>query len=304
MDKIDRELLEQIADLHKIPEGAYNIRKNGECLSRNTSAEIDIVPKAKKSGIDIIVKKGVKNRSCHIPVIISKSGLNDVVYNDFYIGDDADVTIIAGCGISCSEGKSEHDGIHSFHLGKNSRVKYVEKHLGIGKDQAERILNPVTKIYMKENSYFEMDTLQIGGVTYSKRRTEATLDENAKLLIKEKILTTSEQQAITQFKVNLRGKGSSVDVISRSVAKDTSVQSFYSSITGNEEVFGHVECDGILCDNAKIISTPKIIANDVNASLVHEAVIGKIAGEQLIKLMSLGLSKEEAEDVIIKGFLN
>ena len=304
MDKIDKELLLQIADLHSIPEGAYNIRKNGECLSRNSDSEIEIVPKAKKSGIDIIVKPGVKKRSCHIPVIISKSGLNDVVYNDFYIGDNADVVIIAGCGISCSSGKSEHDGIHSFHLGKNSRVKYVEKHLGMGDEKAERILNPITKIYMKNDSYFEMDTLQIGGVSYSKRRTEATLGENAKLIIKEKILTTSSQQALTHFKVNLIGKNSSVDVISRSVAKDNSMQSFFSSVTGKDEVFGHVECDGILCDNAKIISTPKIIADNVNASLVHEAVIGKIAGEQLIKLMSLGLSKEEAENVIIKGFLN
>ncbi|MBQ7307719.1 MAG: SufD family Fe-S cluster assembly protein [Clostridia bacterium] len=304
MDKIDKELLLQIADLHSIPEGAYNIRKNGKLLSKNTNADIDIVPKKNKSGIDIIIKPNVKNKSCHIPVILSESGITDVVYNDFYIGDNADVVIIAGCGISCSSGKSEHDGIHSFHLGKNSRVKYVEKHLGIGKEEAERVLNPITKIYMKENSYFEMDSLQLGGVTYTDRKTYAKLKENAKLVIKEKILTTSSQVALTKFRVELNGKGSSVDVISRSVAKDFSKQTFYSNVIGNEEVFGHVECDGILCDNAKIISTPKIEANNVNASLVHEAAIGKIAGEQLIKLMSLGLTREEAENVIIKGFLN
>lgn len=304
MYKIDKELLAQIADLHSIPEGAYNIRKNGECLSRNSSAEIDIVPKKKKSGIDIIVKPNVKNKSCHIPVILSKAGLNDVVYNDFYIGENADVVIVAGCGISCGNGKSEHDGIHAFHLGKNSRVKYIEKHLGLGSEKAERVLNPTTKIFMEEGSFFEMDTLQLGGVSYSKRKTEARLKKDAKLSIKEKILTTDNQEAITMFKVELNGENSSVDVVSRSVAKDHSKQTFISNVIGNDKVFGHVECDGILCNNAKITSTPKIVANNVDASLVHEAVIGKIAGEQLIKLMSLGLDEKEAEDVIIKGFLN
>lgn len=304
MDKIDKELLLQIADLHSIPEGVYSIRKNGECLSRNTDSDIDIVTKKDKNGIDIIVKPNVKNKSCHIPVILSKSNITDVVYNDFYIGENADVVIIAGCGISCAGGKSEHDGIHRFFLGKNSKVKYIEKHIGIGKEEAEKILNPVTKIVMEQDSYFEMETLQLGGVTYSKRKTEARLKDNAKLIIKEKILTTSTQEAITNFKVELNGKNSSVEVVSRSVAKDNSKQTFNSNVIGNNEAFGHVECDGILCDNAKIISVPKIVANNVNASLIHEAAVGKIAGEQLIKLMSLGLSTEEAENVIIKGFLN
>ncbi len=305
MNKIDKELLLQIADLHAIPEGSYNIRKNGELLSRNSNADIEIVPKKNKSGIDIIVKAGVKNKSCHIPVIITDGGFNDLVYNDFYIGDDADVTIIAGCGISCTNAeKSEHDGIHSFHLGKNCKVKYIEKHLGMGNEKAEKVLNPTTKVVMKENSEFEMETIQLGGVSYSDRKTFATLYAGAKLSIKEKILTTDSQFAKTSFKVTLKGTGSSVDVCSRSVAKNDSKQVFNSYVIGDGECFGHVECDGIIVDNAKIESTPRILANDVNASLVHEAAIGKIAGEQLLKLMSLGLNKQEAEDLIIKGYLS
>lgn len=305
MNKIDKELLLQIADLHSIPEGSYNIRKNGQCLSRNTNADIDIVSKTDKSGIDIFVKAGVKNKSCHIPVIITDGGFDDVVYNDFYIGEGADVTIIAGCGINCTNAeKSEHDGIHAFHLEKNCKVKYIEKHLGMGNDAAEKVLNPTTKVTMRENSEFEMETLQLGGVSYADRKTFATLYAGAKLSIKEKILTTGEQYAKTSFKVTLKGAESSVDVCSRSVAKDSSKQAFNSYVIGDNECFGHVECDGIIVDNAKIESTPRILANNVNASLVHEAAIGRIAGEQLMKLMSLGLTKQEAEDLIIKGYLS
>lgn len=305
MNKIDKDLLLQIADLHKIPAGTVNIRKDGETLVRNSDADIEIVPKKDKSGIDIIVRAGVKNKSCHIPVILTKADFTDVVYNDFYIGEDADVTIIAGCGINCGSGKkSEHDGIHSFHLAKNAKVKYVEKHFAAGKEEVEKVLNPVTRIVMKPSSSFEMETLQLGGVTYSDRKTYATLEEGANLLIKEKLLTTGKQVAKTFFKVNLKGKNSSVEVVSRSVAKDSSKQEFVSNIVGNNECFGHVECDGIVTEKAKIASTPKILANDVNASLVHEAAIGKIAGDQLIKLMSMGLTKEEAENTIIKGFLS
>lgn len=304
MEKIDKELLEQIANLHSVPEGAYNIRKNGEALSRNSTSDIEIIPKKNKSGIDIIVRPNVKNKSVHIPVIITMGGLTDLVYNDFYIGENADVTIVAGCGIhNATDINSEHNGIHAFHLEKNSKVLYIEKHLGVGNGSGDKILNPVTKIIMKENSDFVMETTQLGGVSSSVRTTKAKLYDNAKLVIKEKILTTEYQTAKTKFDVELIGENSSVDVISRSVAKDNSYQNFYSQVKGKNNCFGHVSCDGILVDNARIDSTPKIICENVNATLVHEAAIGKIAGEQLIKLMTLGLTEQQAEDLIIKGFL-
>jgi len=304
MNKIEKDLLAQIADLHSIPEGAYNIRENGKALSRNSTADIEIIPKTDKSGIDIIVKPNVKNKSVHIPVIITVGGLTDLVYNDFYIGENADVTIVAGCGIhNPTDNKSEHNGIHSFHLGKNSKVLYIEKHLGVGKGSGEKILNPVTKIVMKENSAFTMETTQLGGVSSAVRTTQAKLYDNAKLIIKEKILTTQSQTAKTKFNVELIGKDSSVDVLSRSVAKDNSYQCFNSQVKGKNHCFGHVACDGILVDNARIDSTPKIVCENVNATLVHEAAIGKIAGDQLTKLMTLGLTEQEAEDLIIKGFL-
>ncbi len=304
MDKIDKELLNEISGLHGTPQGSFNIRKNGESIARNSMQDIEIIPKTDKSGIDIIVKSGVKSKSVHIPVIITVGGLQDLVYNDFYIGEDADVLIVAGCGIhNATSQKSEHNGIHSFHLAKNCRVKYVEKHLGTGSGIGEKILNPVTNIDMKQGSQFEMDTIQLGGVTYSNRKTRAVLGEGTKLIIKEKILTENAQIAKTLFDVVLKGKSSSVEVISRSVAKGKSKQVFVSNIRGKNECFGHVECDGILLDSAVIESTPKIVAENVDATLVHEAAIGKIAGEQLIKLQTLGLSEEEAKNEIIKGFL-
>lgn len=304
LTNIDKDLLAQIADMHQIPQGSYNIRKNGQTLSRSSDADIQIVPKKDKNGIDIIVRAGVKNKSVHIPVIITETGINDLVYNDFYIGKDSEITIVAGCGIhNTGKQKSEHNGIHSFHLDKNSKVKYVEKHLGLG-TKSDKVLNPVTDIIMEDNSSFEMETIQLGGVSYSKRDTTALLKNNAKLVIKERILTTEKQTAITNFQVELKGKHSSVDVISRSVAKDSSYQEFNSNIVGKNECFGHVECDGIITGKAKISSTPRVFAEDVNASLVHEAAIGKIAGDQVTKLLTLGLSQEQAENIIIKGFLN
>ena len=304
MEKIDQELLEQIADIHSIPQGSYNIRKNGASIARNTTKDIDIISKTDKSGIDIIVKPYVKNKSVHIPVIITVGNLSDLVYNDFYIGEGADVLIVAGCGIhNDTDTTSQHDGIHSFHLEKNCKVKYIEKHLGLGNGSGKKVLNPVTNIEMQDGSYFEMETIQLGGVSSSVRSTYAKLYNDTKLVIKEKILTTDKQTATTKFHVDLIGTNSSVEVISRSVAKNRSRQKFGSNIHGKNECFGHVECDGILIDNAVIESTPKIVAEDVNATLVHEAAIGKIAGEQLIKLMTLGLTKEEAENLIIKGFL-
>lgn len=305
MNKIDKELLQQIANLHEVPQGSYNIRKNGESVERVSNSEIEIVTKKNKSGINVVVKPGVKNRSVHIPVIITVGNFTDLVYNDFYIGENADVTIIAGCGIHNNTSmKSEHNGIHTFHIKSNARVKYIEKHLGVGIGLGEKVLNPITKIYMEEHSFCEMETVQLGGVSRSDRVTFATLKDNATLFIKEKILTTNEQTAKTKFNVKLNGVNSSCKVLSRSVAKNNSKQNFISNMDGNNECFGHVECDGILIDKAQIISVPKINAKNVNATLVHEAAIGKIAGDQLVKLMTLGLSEKEAEEFIIKGFLN
>ena len=304
MNNIDKDLLAQIADMHEVPQGVYNIRKNGESIARNSDEDIQIIPKQDKSGIDIIVKPNVKNKSIHIPVLVTAGEFNDLVYNDFYIGENADVYIVAGCGIhNSSDKRSEHDGIHSFHLSENCKVKYVEKHLGLGDGKGGKVLNPVTNIEMQNGSHFEMETIQLGGVTSSVRKTTAVLHDDTKLVIKEKILTTDKQLADTKFDVELLGKNSSVEVISRSVAKNKSKQRFVSNIIGKNECFGHVECDGILIDNAVIESTPKIVAKNVNATLVHEAAIGKIAGEQMTKLMSLGLSQTQAEALIIKGFL-
>lgn len=304
MNEVDKELLKEIADMHSVPQGSFNIRKNGESIARNSTKDIEIVPKKDKSGIDIIVKEGVKNKSVHIPVIITVGNLNDLVYNDFYIGKDADVLIVAGCGIhNPTDQKSQHDGIHTFHLEENCKVKYIEKHLGVGKGQGDKVLNPTTVVEMKDGSDFEMETIQLGGVSYSNRKTNAFLGNDAKLVIKEKILTSDKQKAITTFNVVLKGKNSSVEVVSRSVAKGKSRQKFVSNLKGQNECFGHVECDGIILDNAQIESVPKIVAQNINATLVHEAAIGKIAGDQLVKLQTLGLSEEEAQNQIIKGFL-
>ena len=305
MDAITKELLVQTSDLHAIPQGAYNIRKDGKLLSRNCSQEIQIVSKQDRDGIDIIIAPNTKNQSVHIPVVITQGGLNDLVYNDFYIGENCDVLIVAGCGIhNDSEQSSTHNGIHTFHIGKNAKVRYVEKHLGLGQTNSGKILNPTTEVHMDEQSYFEMETVQLGGVTYSDRKTNAVLQANATLIINEKILTTDTQRAMTNFNVELVGENSKVEVTSRSVAQNDSFQEFNSNIIGKAKCFGHVECDGIISDRAIINSTPKISAQDVNAMLVHEAAIGKISEDQIIKLMTLGLTQEEAEKQIISGFLS
>lgn len=304
MNKIDKELLAQIADLHGVPEGSYNIRKNGESIGRVSNADIEIVNKKNKSGIDIIVKPDVIGKSVHIPVIITEGGLKDLVYNDFYIGENADVVIVAGCGIhNDTKDASQHDGIHAFHLKKGARVRYIERHIGTGKG-AGKVLNPVTTLFLDSGAQMIMETYQLGGVSSSIRKTKAKLKDDAKLVIQEKILTTNSQTATTKFNVVLMGKGASVEVVSRSVAKDNSYQEFVSNIKGEAECFGHVECDGICIDKARIVSVPKIDAACPDASLVHEAAIGKIAGDQLIKLTTLGLTEQEAEQVIIEGFLN
>lgn len=304
MDKIDSGLLESIADLHEVPAGAYNIRKNGEGHSRHSTANIEIISKTDKPGIDIIVAPGTKNESVHIPVIITESGISDLVYNDFYIGDDADVLIVAGCGIHNSgDEKSQHDGIHTFHIGKNARIKYVEKHYGEGDGKGERILNPVTVVEQDENSVCEMEMVQIKGVDSTVRDTKAYLGAGAKLIVTERLLTHGEQYARSDIDVYLNGEDASSQIISRSVAKDNSKQIFHPNAIGNAKCRAHVQCDSIIMDDATVSSIPAITANSADAQIIHEAAIGKINNDQLIKLMTFGMSEEEAEEVIIGGFL-
>lgn len=304
MDTIQKTLLEEISGLHEMPAGAYNIRANGKLDSRNTTEHIDIVTKTDKPGIDIIIKPGTKNESVHIPVVLTQTGLTDLVYNDFYIGEDCDVTIVAGCGIhNGGDQKSQHDGIHSFYVGKNAKLKYVEKHYGEGEGTGERILNPETIVELGEGAYMEMETVQIRGVDSTVRKTRAKLDKDATLVIHEKIMTHGRQYAKTDFQVEMDGEGSSVNLVSRSVARDESKQEFISVINGNNRCAGHSECDGIIMEHGCVTAMPALTANHLDASLIHEAAIGKIAGEQLIKLMTLGLTESEAEEQIINGFL-
>ena len=303
-NKIDKDLLSAVADLHEVPMGAYNIRKNGEGMVRQSTKNIIIEPKKDKPGIDIIVRAGTKNESVHIPVIVTESGVNDVTYNDFYIEEDCDVLIVAGCGIHNSGSqKSEHDGIHTFHIGKNARVKYVEKHYGQGEGTGERVLNPTTEIEMDENSYCEMETVQIKGVDSTLRETNARLKAGAKLLMMEKLMTHGKQVAHSNMVINLDGKDASAQIISRSVAKEESEQVFYPRAVGNAACRAHVQCDSIIMDNARIRSIPEIAANHYDAQIVHEAAIGRINNDQLIKLQTFGMSEEEAEEIIIQGFL-
>lgn len=304
MDELQRHMLEQVSGIHEIPEGAYNIRSDGKSIGRNSTANIQIDTKTDKPGIDIHIKPGTVHESVHIPVILSQTGITETVYNDFFVGDNADVTIVAGCGIhNCGEQKSEHDGIHTFYIGKNAKVKYIEKHYGEGDGTGERVLNPQTIVHIDEGGYMEMDTVQIKGVDSTVRVTRADLKEDAKLIIREKIMTHGNQTAKTDFSVDLNGSGCGADVVSRSVAKDHSRQQFISKINGNSNCTGHTECDAIIMDGASVSATPELTANHIDASLIHEAAIGKIAGEQIIKLMTFGLTEEEAEAQIINGFL-
>lgn len=304
MDAIQKRILMEVAGLEQIPAGAYNIRANGVSAARNVTANIDIVSKENGSGIDIYIKPNTVNESVHIPVVLSQAGLREVVYNDFHIGENCDVVIVAGCGIhNCGDQDSEHDGVHRFFVEKNAKVKYVEKHYGEGDGKGKRILNPVTEVYMAEGSAMEMEMVQIKGVDSTNRVTTAELAAGASLVVRERLMTHGDQVAISGYNVQLNGEGASTDVVSRSVARDQSYQKFDSKITGNAACTGHTECDAIIMDQARILAIPQLEANDIDAALIHEAAIGKIAGEQIIKLMTLGLTEAEAEEQIISGFL-
>ena len=305
LSPIDESLLATIANIHGMPKGAFNIRRDGELVERHNSAYIEIETKTDNPGIDIKVKPGTKGETVFIPVIVTQSGLKDVVYNTFYIGEDCDIEIIAGCGIhNDSHAASEHDGIHSFYIGKNSRIKYIEKHYGEGEGTGERILNPTTNVYMEENSYCEMEMVQLRGVTSTIRDTNAKLDAGAKLVLTERLLTHDDQTATSNVLIELEGDDSSVQIISRSVAQDNSVQIFNPLVVGKAACRGHVQCDAIIMGDAKVKSIPGIEADSPDALLMHEAAIGKIAGDQIIKLMTLGLSEEEAEQEILDDFLS
>ena len=304
LDEIQMHILQEVADLHTIPEGAYNIRSNGALAGRNTTANIDIVSKPDGSGIDIHIKPGTKNESVHIPVVLSQSGLKDLVYNDFFVGEGADVVIVAGCGIhNCGNQDSQHDGVHRFFVEKNAKVKYVEKHYGEGDGTGKRILNPVTEVHLGEGSAMEMEMVQIKGVDSTVRTTHADVAAGASLVVRERLMTHGGQRAESIYVTELNGDGSRADVVSRSVAKDSSYQKFDSRITGNAACTGHTECDAIIMGNARILAVPQLEANNIDAALIHEAAIGKIAGEQIIKLMTLGLTEQEAEEQIVSGFL-
>lgn len=304
IDEIGKSLLKEVADLDALPVGAYNVRVNGESSERNTTANIDIVSKMDKSGIDIIIKPGTKNESVHIPVILSQSGMKEMVYNDFYVGEDCDVTIVAGCGIhNCGGEDSAHDGLHRFFVGKNAKVRYVEKHYGEGDGRGKRVMNPTTEVHLEEGASMILEATQISGIDDTLRKTIATLAENATLEVQEKVLTTGEQNAVSEFVADLNGAGSSCNIVSRTVARDKSTQHFSSTLNGNAACSGHTECDSIIMDSAKVSASPQLTAANVDASLIHEAAIGKIAGEQLLKLMTLGLTEQEAEERIVSGFL-
>ncbi len=304
IDDIGKQILAEVADIHDTPAGAYNFRVNSQLAGRHTTDNIDIMTKEGLPGIDIFIKPNTKGESVHIPVVVSASGIKETVYNDFFIGDNCDVVIVAGCGIdNCGEHDAQHDGIHRFYVGKNSKVKYVEKHYGSGDGSGKRILNPVTEVYMEDGSSMEMEMEQIKGVDSTERSTIAELKSGAKLIVKERLMTHGVQSAKSEYMVTLNGADSTADVVSRSVARDDSSQTFNARVTGNAPCSGHTECDSIIMDNGKILAIPSLEANDVDAMLFHEAAIGKIAGDQLIKLMSLGLTEQQAEEQIINGFL-
>ena len=304
MNDTTKDVLAIISDVFGEPDGAYNIREDSQCAGRKSTENIKIEGKKDKPGIDIFIKEGTKGEKVFIPACITHSNVDDLVYNDFYVGEGADVTIVAGCGVHTDgEESSQHNGIHRFFVGKNARVIYLEKHVGVGEGTGARIINPETYVEIEEGGYLEMETTQIKGVDSTVRKTGGVVKEGGKLIVKEKIMTHGSQHAETNFTVDLEGFDSGVDLISRSVARDTSTQVFRSVINGNTRCTGHSECDAIIMDKASVSAIPELTANHIDASLIHEAAIGKIAGEQLMKLMTLGLTEKEAEAKIIDGFL-
>lgn len=304
MDAIEKNMLKEVADLDSLPTGAYNIRANGVSAGRNSTANIDIITKEDKPGIDIRIKPGTKKESVHIPVVISATGLKESVYNDFYIGEDCDVVIVAGCGIhNCGGQDSRHDGIHTFYVGKNAKVRYIEKHYGEGDGEGKRLMNPQTVVHLEEGAQMIMETAQISGIDDTLRQTTADLAAGASLDIRESIMTTGTQNSVSEFCADLNGENCSCNIVSRTVARDNSTQHYTSRLNGNNVCAGHTECDSIIMNQAQVLATPELKASSTEASLIHEAAIGKIAGEQLIKLMTLGLTEEEAEEQIISGFL-
>lgn len=304
IDEIGKTLLKEVAELDALPVGAYNIRVNGESSERSTTANIDIVTKEDKSGIDIFIRPGTKNESVHIPVVLSQSGLKETVYNDFYIGEDCDVTIVAGCGIhNCGDADSSHNGLHRFYVAENAKVRYVEKHYGEGEGRGKRLMNPSTEVHLAKGASMTLEATQIAGIDDTLRKTTAMLAENAHLEVQEKVLTEGDQKAVSEFVADLNGAGASCNIVSRTVAKGHSVQHFSSTLNGNAPCTGHTECDSIIMDDARVSASPNLTAADVDAGLIHEAAIGKIAGEQLLKLMTLGLTEQEAEERIVNGFL-
>jgi Fe-S cluster assembly scaffold protein SufB len=304
LDAIDRKLLKTVAELEELPKGAYNIRKNGKLLSRHVSANINIETNDDETGIIVKIKPGTKNESVHIPVILSQAGLYDVVYNAFIIGDDADVTIVAGCGIHCGTSEPEgHAGIHEFKVGKRAKVTYVEKHYASGAGTGRRSLNPTTRVFLAEGAHAEMELTQIGGVDEANRVNEAVLESDSLLLITERVLTDGEQTAVSTNNIVLKGAGSRANMISRSVMKGNSKQILYATIDAQNKCYGHIECDAIIMDNGTNETMPSLKAGHPDAELTHEASIGKIANDQLTKLMSLGLTYDQAVNRIIQGFL-
>lgn len=300
----EKQIFCEVAGIFEIPEGAYNFRVNGKSVGRSSTANIDVKPKSDKSGLDIYIKKGTKNEQVHIPVAISATGLKEAVYNDFHIGDDAEVTIIAGCGIyNCGGQDSVHDGIHRFYIGKNAKIKYIEKHYGFGPGRGGKILNPVTEVNLGPNSEATLELEQIKGVDSTLRKTTASLANNAKLYVKERLMTHGRQTAESTYEIELNGKNSTADLASRAVAQDLSKQTFKAIIIGNNICRGHSECDAIIMDQAEVHAIPALDAKTKDAELIHEAAIGKIASAQLTKLMTLGLTRKEAESKIINGFL-
>ncbi len=304
LNQIALGLLKEVAGLDELPAtGAFNIRLNSQTAARSSSPNVQIVAKTDKPGINIIVKPGTRE-TLHIPVIISQSGVKETVYNDFFIGDGCDLTIMAGCGIhNCGDEDSAHDGVHTFNVGKNAKVRYIERHYGSGEGAGKRLMNPTTIVHLAQGANVEMENTQISGVDDTVRKTHATLEEGATLIVHEKVMTTGTQQAISDFVADMNGEGCHCDIVSRTVARDQSHQKFYSILNGNAPCTGHTECDSILMDQASVVAVPQLSATCIDASLIHEAAIGKIAGEQIIKLMTLGLTEEEAEEQIVNGFL-